>query len=988
MGLLFKANEPLRNEMFFGGFLFLLKPYKEEKIMKVGKFFNPIVLFLLFLVFSAPVNAAWTDPFFDIYHDTNEKILLLRTLFSLEKTVISDEELKDYYRKDTLYADSLIFQYELGKRWDCWYKSQCVSFPDNQSKVNQDYYKLFTNGNMLQVYQYFVKSGDFQWWKATSYGVIKVFGIYNNLKDGYKAYRKGFDVMVSYALRSLIFELYPFYQQALSGGLIPSDELFKENGPYESLKFTYEEYINMFVLNGMSENDFKGFLIDIIKNIDIYNNTELRFEIGESILDRAILLGCYKELLVYLSNSIVEQTNYTVLSGLYFTKNNQVSYTISFNGTEFRKGTIGTSITGSFNLPINTDCETNTGEYSIKIVDSSSGKEVDVSYTVIPSYSCDKIAPEYISSVPDNGATNVDINIKNICFKFTEAMGPNFSVKWENIEQSAISTEGTWTSPDTACFAVNTILPYYSAIYWTLNDPSSLSFLADLAGNRLRTTAGYFISGQDPRDVDNDGDGYSENQGDCNDNNPNIYPGATEICGDGIDQDCNGADLICNTDLNRGLVAYYPFDGNPNDASGNGCNGVAYGGFNYVPGVVGQGVSLNGSNAYVEVISNDTLNPRDGSFSYAFWVKTTKATDNFGYMIGRYDQVVDQSTLWQNKTWGIQLIQDQNGDFLYGYFRDGITTEGNHSSPILSSLNIADGKFHYITAIRDKSTNLIKYYFDGQLIKSIEDASEDINVVNNLIFGTHGNWGYYFEGIIDEARIYNRALYENEIQELFHQGQSTLSNGLVAYYPFNGNANDASGNDNHGNAFGAVLTADIFGNPNSAYYFDGIDDYIEIPNDISLNFGIEDFAISLWLKYPSQAGGNYDYSTVFIKAENPNNPYEGITLFVDYRTPGVACFRTTYDYEMFSNSNNLNNDAWRHFVLVRQNGILKIFINGSLDNSQNLPITNVSNNANIFLGRNHIYPTHQNFLGKMDNVRIYNRALSDAEIQELYNQMK
>ena len=53
------------------------------------------------------------------------------------------------------------------------------------------------------------------------------------------------------------------------------------------------------------------------------------------------------------------------------------------------------------------------------------------------------------------------------------------------------------------------------------------------------------IQSMDPNDMDDDGDGYTENQGDCCDNNPNIYPGATEICGDGIDQDCNGIDLPC-----------------------------------------------------------------------------------------------------------------------------------------------------------------------------------------------------------------------------------------------------------------------------------------------------------------------------------------------------------------------------------------------------------------------------------------------------------
>jgi hypothetical protein len=60
-------------------------------------------------------------------------------------------------------------------------------------------------------------------------------------------------------------------------------------------------------------------------------------------------------------------------------------------------------------------------------------------------------------------------------------------------------------------------------------------------------------------------------------------------------------------------------------------------------------------------------------------------------------------------------------------------------------------------------------------------------------------------------------------------------NGLLACYPFNGNANDESGNENHGSVFGATLTSDRLGNPNSAYEFDGSDDYIMIPLDINIS---------------------------------------------------------------------------------------------------------------------------------------------------------
>ncbi len=73
------------------------------------------------------------------------------------------------------------------------------------------------------------------------------------------------------------------------------------------------------------------------------------------------------------------------------------------------------------------------------------------------------------------------------------------------------------------------------------------------------------------------------------------------------------------------------------------------------------------------------------------------------------------------------------------------------------------------------------------------------------------------------------------------------SGDLVAYYPFNGNANDESGFNNHGTVNGAALVADRFGNQNSAYQFDGNNDYINVPNSESLNFE-NSITVNFWIK--------------------------------------------------------------------------------------------------------------------------------------------
>jgi hypothetical protein len=75
---------------------------------------------------------------------------------------------------------------------------------------------------------------------------------------------------------------------------------------------------------------------------------------------------------------------------------------------------------------------------------------------------------------------------------------------------------------------------------------------------------------------------------------------------------------------------------------------------------------------------------------------------------------------------------------------------------------------------------------------------------------------------------------------------------LIAYYPFDGNAADMTGNGNNGTVFGAALTADRFGNPNSAYKFDGINDYIDLGNNPSLKPGLP-IAIEAWVRLDSTA---------------------------------------------------------------------------------------------------------------------------------------
>ena len=116
-----------------------------------------------------------------------------------------------------------------------------------------------------------------------------------------------------------------------------------------------------------------------------------------------------------------------------------------------------------------------------------------------------------------------------------------------------------------------------------------------------------------------------------------------------------------------------------------------------------------------------------------------------------------------------------------------------------------------------------------------------------------------------------------------------LTNGLVAYYPFNGNANDASGNGNDGTVQGAVPTTDRFGNANSAYAFDGLTDYIELPlNTGNLN-GLSRATFSAWINPNQMKGENAIFSHWAGYYVQPPTP-DGVEFSLDYQNRLVGAW--------------------------------------------------------------------------------------------------
>jgi hypothetical protein len=220
------------------------------------------------------------------------------------------------------------------------------------------------------------------------------------------------------------------------------------------------------------------------------------------------------------------------------------------------------------------------------------------------------------------------------------------------------------------------------------------------------------------------------------------------------------------------------------------------------------------------------------------------------------------------------------------------------------------------------------------------------------------------------------------------EGQNTkvnLDSGLIACYPFNGNANDESGNGNNGTVYGSTLTTDRFGNPNSSYHLNGVDNYIILPNTIKL---FNSFCLCFWVQ--TQRLNTYTWpSGDFIL--DRDICFVNQDWSVGFGNGGKIQYNTgtnSADFTLTSTT-NINDNIWKFVVIIMDATFQRksIFINAVLDNFSafNNAFFN-NNNLPISVGASVCYPeTHTYFNGNIDDIRIYNRALNDNEIQMLYN---
>ena len=455
---------------------------------------------------------------------------------------------------------------------------------------------------------------------------------------------------------------------------------------------------------------------------------------------------------------------------------------------------------------------------------------------------------------------------------------------------------------------------------------------------------------------------------------------------------------------NLGLVGHWTFDGK------NVVNGVALdsSGTNngnlvniatstfYSYGKIGQGFNFDGSNDYVNI--GDTF--YSDIFTVCAWFKSDVMTGTTGKTIvgKRNSSGITAGT----SEWAMS-IDSGTLQFISWNSGGGVTHNMGYNTALTANT------WYHGCAVQRGNGNTSYLYLNSVVDASASQTSAMVNSASLIQIGVRvaSVNTRYFDGIIDDVRIYNRALSAGEVKNLYNQGVSkfnktptnAITNSLVGHWTFdgknvvNGVALDSSGTNNGNLVNIATSTFYSYGKIGQGFNFDGVNDYVNAGNPAILT-DINVKTISTWIKLNGY--GETSYGRVFDK-ENGNS--DGWNFFVGnaaatnlgsiaYLHHGIG------SYGVWSSpTNSITVGNWYHAVMVYdRTSYLNdpvFYINGALvatTENQSPPAGAMDNDnlRSVFIGNSNA-AAERTFNGSIDDVRVYNRALSAGEIKMLYN---
>ena len=425
------------------------------------------------------------------------------------------------------------------------------------------------------------------------------------------------------------------------------------------------------------------------------------------------------------------------------------------------------------------------------------------------------------------------------------------------------------------------------------------------------------------------------------------------------------------------------------DRSGSGFNGTLTNGPAATLGQAGQALDFNGTDQYADM--GDVLDVTDGSaLSISGWFYRDTAT-------ATHTIVAKKNASGTGA--GYLVYLDATTDKLVLDVGDGTNTYSVASTSTFT----APGWYHFVAVWDDASAATTEIYINGTADNSTDTGTisslGNLSNALNLRIGAESDAGNPFDGKLDEIRVYNRALSAGEIQSLYAlgapdkinssvstpQGTGRLDSGLSAYYAFDDNtgtsATDSSTRGNTGTLVnGPTWTTGQIG---SAIDFDGTDDVVTAPDSPALD-STSDITVAVWAYADNWTGQGASAVSTLVK-KDANYILRKDT---DATTGGSGLKMFWWDG---TNKDVLvvsipSAGAWHHIVGINENNTTRrIYVDGILQSgTDDLNNTGTRSLTNVLSIGNHQSTGNESFDGRIDEVRIYNRALSSDEVTQLY----
>jgi|GEM_PF-3238199 len=396
---------------------------------------------------------------------------------------------------------------------------------------------------------------------------------------------------------------------------------------------------------------------------------------------------------------------------------------------------------------------------------------------------------------------------------------------------------------------------------------------------------------------------------------------------------------------------------------------------NNEPGVVNECLKLDG-NSYIEIPNSSELNLGDSDFSVSFWYKTNSS--NFS---------IDRSGTFNGKKTGYKIIS--SGDAL-------ITTvySNGYKYHMYCPGILKDNQWHHVVVTYNtdaEKKRRITYYIDSEIKWNFTKfSSGDYTLYNTLPLKIGKN----FIGSLDEIVLYDRAIKEMEIYNLYQYGKTDESESTKKKLDisFDNVISDSSIYKNNVAASDGFLPKfeehmDLYKN---AAVFDG-QKSVKVSDSSTINLGTGDFTISCWFKTSSTKNNN----PLIDKRVYSNSKQVGYHMMV-YFGKGILfqmgdSNKGYYNY-IYNGTTNLNDGKWHHVTVAvdRDNSKgVKIYVDGELKYSGNATYRqgNINNSKDLLIGGDY-FDTSKNFEGSIDDVKLYSRALTEDDIKKVHGVKK